>query len=151
MPPKTGITEGNDLMVYIDKSNGESSPTWSATLHATSHSISWGAETKTRKTKSTGLWGNKKVTGLSCTIKVDALRSYDEGIGLKELKAMMLACKEVKIKSAYVTEETGDTYDEGLFVITSIDEGSPAGEDATYSATFENSGAVDTKTKEAGA
>ena len=62
----------------------------------------------------------------------------------------MKARKPVKLKYGFAQETTGDKYEEGLFVITSLEESSPADDDATYSATFENSGVVETKTTAGG-
>jgi len=60
------------------------------------------------------------------------------------LKQMKLR-KPVKLKYGYTESETGTSYEEGLFVITNLEESSPADDDATYSATFENTGNVETK------
>ncbi|MGL5894836.1 MAG: phage tail tube protein, partial [Bacteroidales bacterium] len=92
---KEGVVEGNDIMVYMNTSSSGSAPEWKPTLHATSHSVDYSAETKVRKTKDTGKWSKKKVTGNSCTIKVDALRSYDAGVGYSELLKKMKAGEEV--------------------------------------------------------
>lgn len=59
----------------------------------------------------------------------------------------MKSREAVKLKYGFAQEEAGDKYEEGLFVITSLEQTSAAGEDATYSATFENSGEVKTSTK----
>lgn len=142
-----GIVEGNDLMLYVNTAESTTTPVWSPTLHATSHTIDWGAETKVRKTKDTGKWAKKVVTGHSCTIKCDALCSYDAGIGYTELLKMMKLGEEVLLKFSQKSESTGNDYEEGLFVLTAVNQSTPAGEDATYSCTFENSGEILTKKK----
>lgn len=60
---------------------------------------------------------------------------------------VMKSREPVKLKYGFTEEQANDKYEEGLFVITSLEQTSAAGEDATYSATFENTGAVETKTK----
>lgn len=53
--------------------------------------------------------------------------------------------KPVKLKYGFATDEGTEEHEEGLFVITSLEENSPADDDATYSASFENTGNVETK------
>lgn len=145
MSAKTGVIEGKDLMLYINKGTAES-PQWKPTAMATSHKVSFKAETKDRKTKESGKWAEKVVTMFSVSISVEALQSYDAEMSLKEFKALAKAGKPVMCKYGYVTEVTGDTYEQGSFIITSIEETSAAGEDATYSASLDSSGEVETKT-----
>lgn len=145
MSAKTGVIEGKDLMLYINKGTKEL-PQWKPTAMATSHKVSFKAETKDRKTKESGKWAEKVVTMFSVSISVEALQSYDAEISLKEFKALAKAGEPVMCKYGYVTETTDDTYEQGYFIITSIEETSAAGEDATYSATLDSSGEVETKT-----
>ena len=53
------------------------------------------------------------------------------------------------VKYGYKEEETGDTYEEGKFLITDLEKTDSAEDDSTYSASFENTGEVTTKTKAA--
>ena len=146
----TKITEGKDLMLYANIGGTVEAPTWKASAAATSHKISNKSDVKERITKdSSGLYSEKRVTKNSVTITVDALVSVDPGFGYKELLAMQKEGTPVLLKYGNKTEVTGDTYEQGLFVITALDQDAPAEGDATYSCTFENSGAVETKTKEA--
>lgn len=140
--------EGRDLMVFVDSSDGSSEPTWSKTAAATNHTISYSAETKERSTKDTenGAFSQKSVTKLSATITVEALTTYNPECGFKSLLKMYKTRKPVKLKYGFAAEESSDEYEEGLFVITSLEENSPADDDATYSATFESTGVVETKT-----
>lgn len=142
-----GYVEGRDLMLYVNTATGEATPTWSPTAAATSHSVSYSAETKERVTKDStnGAYGEKKVTKLAVSISCEALVKYDEVVGWGKLLEMFKERKPVKLKYGFANEETGDGYEEGLFVITSLEQSSPAGEDATYSASFENTGEVETK------
>lgn len=152
MAKKSGdIIEGRDLMMYINTAEGEAAPTYTPQAAATSHTITYSGETKERVTKDTanGAYGEKKVTKLSVSIKCEALVSFGDAAGYDKLLAVMKSREAVKLKYGFSEEETGDKYEEGLFVITSLEQTSAAGEDATYSATFENTGAIETKTKTA--
>lgn len=150
MARKTGdIVEGRDLMMYINTASGGATPTYTPQAAATSHTITYSGETKERVTKDTanGAYGEKKVTKLSVSIKCEALVSFGDAAGYDKLLEVMKSREPVKLKYGFTQEQAGDKYEEGMFVITSLEQSSAAGEDATYSATFENSGAVETRTK----
>lgn len=135
-------------MLYINTAAGATTPTYTPQAAATSHTITYSGETKERVTKDTanGAYSEKKVTKLGVSIKCEALVSFGDTAGYDKLLAVMKAREAVKLKYGFAQEETGDKYEEGMFVITSIEQSSAAGEDATYSATFENSGEVKTST-----
>lgn len=150
MARKTGdIVEGRDLMMYINTASGGATPTYTPQAAATSHTITYSGETKERVTKDTanGAYGEKKVTKLSVSIKCEALVSFGDAAGYDKLLEVMKSREPVKLKYGFTQEQAGDKYEEGMFVITSLEQSSAADEDATYSATFENSGAVETRTK----
>ena len=138
---------GRDMMLYVDTSNGEGEPTYQPTAAATSHTISYSGETKERVTKDTanGAFSEKSVTKLSVSITCETLRVFNADAGFEKLLEIFKSRKPVKLKYGFAQEETSDKYEEGMFVITSLEEQSPADDDATVSATFENSGAVETK------
>lgn len=141
------IIEGRDLMLFVNTGTSDT-PVWQAQAAATSHTITYSGETKERTTKDTasGAYSKKKVTKLSVSIKCEALVSYGDTAGYDALLTALKSREEVMLKYGFSDEDSGDKYEEGMFVITSLEQSSPAGEDATYSATFENSGGVDTKT-----
>lgn len=143
------IIEGHDLMLYINTAADAATPTYTPQAAATSHTITYSGETKERVTKDTanGAYSEKKVTKLGVSIKCEALVSFGDTAGYDKLLAVMKSREAVKLKYGFAQEEAGDKYEEGLFVITSLEQTSAAGEDATYSATFENSGEVKTSTK----
>ena len=143
--------EGRDLMLFID-TGSDGSPKWTPTAAATSHQISYSGETKERVTKDTGngAFSQKTVTKLSVSITCEALKTFNADCGFDSLLVLMKARKPVKLKYGFAQEESSDKYEEGMFVITSLEESSPADDDASYSATFENSGVVETKTASAG-
>lgn len=143
------VREGKDIMVYVNTGTAEV-PVWSPTAAATSHKITNSSETKQRKTKdNVALWGEKRVVGLSTAVSVEALSSDDAVVSYESLLAMWKTGEPVLLKYSATTEAAGDKYEEGLFIIASLDETAPADADATYSASFENTGEVSTKTKTA--
>ena len=145
----TGIIDGGDLMLYIKPSG-----TWLLVAEAKSHSISNKSEVRTRRTKSTGDYPARKVTGLDCTVNTDCLALYAAtGYGYFELLAAQQAKTPVLLKLAGhststlgTVEVTGDKYLEGTFVIDSIDMNAAEGDDATCTASFSIGSALEIKT-----
>lgn len=131
-------------MVFVD-TGSSGSPVWTPTAAATSHTISYSGETKERVTKDTenGAFSQKSVTKLSCTVTVEALTVFNADMGYKKLLELFKKREPVKLKYGFTDGEDG--YEEGMFVITSLEESSPADDDASYTCTFENTGAVETK------
>lgn len=142
MAQRNGYINGSDLLLYIGDA---------AVGHCSSHKITYGIETKERavkplKTESTSanLWKEKVVTALSISISADGLRFYQETEnGLDEISNMWGKGQSVKVE-AYPRKLTANDkvapYLQGNFVITSIEEDSPAQDDATYSVSLENDG-----------
>lgn len=138
------------MLVYINTGTGVS-PTWAPIAYATSHKCSTSAETKQRvhKDLANSKWAKKVVTGFSQTITCDSListeaqkKSYDA------LNAAMKAGNPVLLKYSSTNIEQGDKYEQGEYIITSLERNDPANEDATMSATFENYGEITTMTEE---
>lgn len=148
---KGDYIEGRDIMLCVNTGASDEAPTYTPTAAATSHSINYSGETKERVTKDSGggAWSEKRVTKLSVSIKVDALVVFNADCGYDKLLEIMKSRKPVLLKYGYKVEETGDTYEEGLFVITSLEKTDSAEDDSSYSASFENTGEVTTKTKAA--
>lgn len=133
---------GSDLLVKVeDKAFG----------HCTSHTATFNTETKDMAVKpvssvaksTASLFKSKRVTGLSVQVKADGIVVYNETeSGLKTLLGKWKVGESVELA---LFEREGDEapYCSGKFIITSLENTAPAGEDATYSATFDNDGAVD--------
>lgn len=138
-------------MLYINTADPDKAPIYTPQAAATSHTITYTGETKERVTKdsSNGVYSEKKVTKLGVSIKCEALVSFGDAAGYEKLLTVMKSRNAVKLKYGFAQEEAGDKYEEGMFIITSLEQTSAAGEDATYSATFENSGEVSTTAKTA--
>ena len=132
---------GSDLLVQVaGKAFG----------HCTSHTATFNTETKdmavkpvaTEKKSAASLFKSKRVTGLSVQVKADGLVVYDDTeSGLKTILGKWKVGESVEL-ALFEREGDATPYCSGKFVITSLENTAPAGEDATYSATFDNDGAV---------
>ncbi len=116
--------------------------------HSDSCKISDSTETGERKTKeaATGKFKEKYVKSLGETITCsgfvfDEDESASNKMSLPELKRKWVNGQTVKARYAYRGEETSK-YWEGDFIITSLEDDGPAGDDEKYSLTLENSGAI---------
>lgn len=115
--------------------------------HCTTHTLTFQSTTKERAVKpaasassSAGLWKGKGVTGLSISISADGLRFASEAEnGFKEVAPLWGAGSSVVVKAF---ERGGDAtpYVEGNFIIDSLEETSPAEDDATYKISLSNDG-----------
>lgn len=118
--------------------------------HCTSHTVTLNSETKERAVKpvasaakTSGLWKGKGVTALSVSISADGLRFYNETEnGFEEVGKLWGAGQSVKVQ-AFKRGEDAKPYLEGQFVITSIEETSPAQDDSTWTVSLENDGEPD--------
>ena len=132
---------GSDLLVMMDTK---------AVGHCTTHTVTFSTETKSVAVKppmsedrsANAFFKSKRVTGLSAQVKCEGLCFYPETeSGYKAILAKWKVGASVPLK---LFEREGDTtpYCSGNFIITSLENTAPAGEDATYSVTFDNDGAL---------
>lgn len=136
--PTSGYVNGSDLLLSV---GGK------AVGHCTSHTLTFNSETKDRAVKpaasasySSGLWKGKGVTGLSISISAEGLRFYGESEnGFDEIAAKWGVGQSVEVK-AFEREGDAAPYVSGNFIIASIEETSPAQDDATYSISLESDG-----------
>lgn len=136
-----GYINGSDLLLMIDGK---------AVGHCTSHTLTFNSETKDRAVKpvasagkSAGFWKQKGVTGMSISISAEGLRVYDETEnGYDQVAPLWGKGSSVEVKAF---QRGGDStpYVQGKFVIASLEETSPAQDDATYSISLENDGEPD--------
>lgn len=136
-----GYINGSDLLLMV---GGK------AVGHCTSHTLTFNSETKDRATKpvasapqSSGLWKGKGVTGLGISISAEGLRFYGETEnGYEQIAPQWGKGESVEVK-AYKRGGDATPYVLGKFVIASLEETSPAQDDATYTVTLENDGEPD--------
>ena len=138
----TGYINGSDLLLKV---GGK------AVGHCTSHTLTFNSETKDRAvkpvasaTKSSGLWKGKGVTGLSISISAEGLRFYDETENGHEQMASLWGKNASVEVEAFKRGGDKTPYVKGNFVIASLEETSPAQDDATYSVSLENDGEPET-------
>lgn len=135
-----GYKDGQDLLLGFME-DGE----FLALGHSTGCKISRSSETGERVTKenSAGKFKEKYVKSLSVSISADGF-VYDYATaderGLPKLRQIWKDAIPVKLR----WHERGSTqkYEEGMFIITSLEDDAQAGDDRKYSVTFENSGPV---------
>ncbi len=134
----TEYYNGSDLLLKV---GGK------AVGHCTTHTITLNSETKERAvkpvasaSKSAGLWKGKGVTGLSIAISFEGLRFVGETEnGFTEIAAQWGTGTHVTVE-AFEREGDATPYVSGNFVITSLEETSPAQDDVTYTGSLENDG-----------
>lgn len=144
MATPTGYINGSDLLLLV----GDDTPFG----HCTTHTLTFNSETKDRAVKplvsvpysaSSGLFKSKSVTGLSITVSAEGLRFYDETeSGMATLLAKWKTGEPIALKGFHRANSTAHPYFSGNFVITSLEETSPAADDTTYKVTFDNDGDV---------
>lgn len=146
---------GSDILLFV-----EGKPVG----HCSTHTVTFNSETKDRATKpaatlgkSAGLWKGKGVTGLSISISAEGLRFYEETeSGYEQIapkwgkgSSVDVICYKRGAKGLTAGEDgsfspsDSDISVKGKFVIASLEEASPAQDDATYSISLENDGEPD--------
>lgn len=129
---------GSDLLLKVGGA---------AVGHCTSHTVTFNSETKDRAVKpvasaakSAGLWKGKGVTGMSISISFEGLRFYNESeSGFDEIASQWGEGQSVDVE-AFERGNSNTPYLAGKFIIASLEETSPAQDDATYSGSLENDG-----------
>ena len=133
---------GSDLLVSI---------AGKAAGHCTTHTCTFNTETKDVAVKplaslaatAASLFKSKRITGLAVQIKADGLCFYNETeSGLKAALGAWKVGQSVEVK-CFERENDATPYVSGKFIISSLENTAPAGEDATYSVTLDNDGPVD--------
>jgi hypothetical protein len=131
---------GSDLLVSV---------AGQAVGHCTSHTATFSTETKDVSVKplaseapsSGALYKSKRVTGLSIQVKADGLQFYKETEGgFKQVLGPWSKGQSVEL-NLFERSQDEKPYVTGNFIISSIEQTAGAGEDATYSVTFDNDGA----------
>lgn len=139
-----------DTSNYINGSDLLLSVGGNAIGHCTTHTLTFNSETKDRavkplasKAKSAGLWKEKGVTSMSISISAEGLRFYSESeSGYEQLAALWGKGQSVEVLG-FQRGSDDSPYLKGKFVISSIEETSPAQDDATYTINLENDGEPD--------
>lgn len=132
---------GSDLLLKVgDKAIG----------HCTTHTLSFKSESKDHAVKpaasaasGTSFWKEKTVTGLSISVSAEGLEYTGESEnGFTALSALWGAGAAVEV-FAFARGSDSSPYLKGKFIITSVEETSPAQDDTTYKIELENAGTPD--------
>lgn len=115
--------------------------------HSTTHSVTYNTETKERgvkppvkeKTKN-ALFSGKGVTKMSISVHGEGFRyKGEEELSLDDIRKLWGIGQSVEL-SCFEREGDDTPYLKGKFVITKVEETSPAQDDATFTVDFENDG-----------
>ena len=135
---------------YINGSDVLASVSGKAAGHCTSHTATFSTETKdvavkpaASQARSAGsMFKSKRVTGKSVQVKCDGLAVYNESeTGMPALLEAWYNGTPVEL-NLFHRGNAEKPYCSGNFIITSLEESDPAGDDVTYSVTFDNDGPV---------
>ncbi len=141
MADTSNYVNGSDLLLSVGSK---------AIGHCTTHTLTFNSETKDRavkplssKAKTAGLWKEKGVTSMSISVSAEGLRFYNETEnGYEQLAALWGKGQSVEV-IGFQRGSDDSPYLKGKFVISSIEETSPAQDDATYTINLENDGEPD--------
>lgn len=115
--------------------------------HSTTHSVTYNTETKERgvkppvkeKTKN-ALFSGKGVTKMSISVHGEGFRyKGEEELSLDDIRKLWGVGQSVEL-SCFEREGDSAPYLKGKFVISKVEETSPAQDDATFTVDFENDG-----------
>lgn len=127
----------NVLMTCVGKGLG----------HCTTHTVTYNTETKERAVKppvkdtaTSGLWSGKGVTKQTISVHGEGFRYQgEEELSLDDIRTMWGKGQSVEL-SCFERASSSTPYLKGKFVITKVEEASPAQDDATFNIDFENDG-----------
>ena len=151
---KSGYVNGSDLLVCIKEGTGAQA-TRKAIGHCTSHTATFSTETSDVAVKppmaealsAKSLFKSKRITGLTVQVQCSGLCFYaEEEGGVKQILSKWKEGQSVELELFERSEEanaTPEPYCTGMFIISTLTNTAPAGEDATYDATFDNDGPVE--------
>lgn len=115
--------------------------------HSTTHTVTYSTETKKRgvkppvkeKTKK-ALFSGKGVTEMSISVHGEGFRyKGEEELSLDEIRKLWGIGRSVEL-SCFERDGDATPYLKGKFVISKVEETSPAQDDATFTVDFENDG-----------
>lgn len=115
--------------------------------HSTTHSVTYNTETKERGVKppvkentKNALFSGKGVTKMSISVHGEGFRyKGEEELSLDDIRKLWGIGQSVEL-SCFEREGDSAPYLKGKFVITKVEETSPAQDDATFTVDFENDG-----------
>jgi hypothetical protein len=144
MAANTGIYHGSDALLYVGGT---------AAGHSTSHSIETTSELKVRRTKDTGKFPTRKLTGIDAHVNLDALVMYD-GYSYKNLLTAQLAGTQLTLTlrghsnaTWGVQKQIGDWYLQLPVKISNTSKTMPVNDDGSYTCGFDLDGTLEIKTE----
>lgn len=157
--PKT-IKKGDDIMLFIPVVVGNTT-TYKSIAYATNHTLTLSAETVDVNSKDHGEWGSTTVNKINWTVNTENLYTDEDFDMLFELMLNKTPIKIVfgaKAEANTVIVADGDAENytpangdathtnaymkEGNAIITSLTANTPSGDNATFTAEFQGTGAL---------
>ena len=144
MPANTGIYHGSDCLLYVG-----------GTLcgHATSHDLDVKSELIVRRTKDTGKFPTRKLTGIDASCSVKALVLYD-GYSFKDLLTAQLAGTSLTLTlrghsnaTWGVQKQIGDWYIQMPALVSQNSMNMTQNEDGSYTTNFDLNGTLSIETE----
>lgn len=151
---KANTVNGKDLMLFTEMNSK-----FSAIALATSCKLTVSGETLDTASKDSGKWTEKMLKKLSFSASSENCFSADKDInGYDALMTAMLTMKPIKIQVGIPTNADADELPvagweapaeayEGMVLITSLELNAPDGDKATFSVSFDGTGALKKVTK----
>lgn len=137
-----GYVSGTDLILGVVQENSFKPLGYSASCKISDSSEI--GERKTKEEAESG-WTEKYVKSLSESIEADGF-VYDDvaatKIGFSDLKSLWINKTIITLRYKLRNQGSSEGLYQGNFIIATLDEDGPAGDDAKWSVKFENSGAV---------
>lgn len=135
---------------YVNGSNVLMTVNGKGLGHCTTHTVTYNTETKERAVKppvantaTSGLWSGKGVTKQTISVHGEGFRYQgEEELSLDDVRKMWFEGENVLL-SCFERADSSKPYLMGRFIITKVEEASPAQDDATFNIDFENDGEPD--------
>jgi hypothetical protein len=144
MAANTGIYHGSDMLLYVDDT---------AVGHATSHDLDVKSELIVRRTKDTGKFPTRKLTGIDASASCKALVLYD-GYSFKDLLTAQLEGTPLTLtlrghsNSEWgVPKQAGDWYIEMPTLVSNNSMNASQNEDGSFTVSFELNGELSIETE----
>jgi hypothetical protein len=144
MAANTGIYHGSDMLLYVGGT---------AIGHATSHDLDVKSEIIVRRTKDTGKFPTRKLTGIDASASCKALVLYD-GYSFKDLLTAQLAGTPLTLTMRGhsnatwgIIKQVGDWYIQMPALVSNNSLSASQNEDGSYTVSFDLNGALEIKTE----
>ena len=131
---------GTDVLIYTSTDGGS---TWKAVAHTSSATLGIEAATIEVTDKGSGGWSEFLGGVKSWTMEGEGFINYGTGApdtGVSDLFDLLIGDSTVQVR--FTTNKTGDRIFSGTALVTSLSQEAPSEDAATYSMSFQGTGAL---------